>query len=436
MHNSRLQCSRESAGCAAHKQFEEIQYGIPFPHGGEMGHLDVRNAALSTSIPKESPIPQNEHVRFDLQAAGARSQLDNLFDSKILLSKDTLYLLVTYRYTVYHLSYVFTSLLGLLLLPDAPYFFAFQLLSIVVRNDILKYVIRSVTTNYKSLLLTALLAFVVIYIYSIIGFLFYRNNLIVEEQNICENMLVCFVQFVNYGLRNGGGIGDIMSSPDWNENNSLFRIIYDSTFFFVVIIILMNIIFGVIIDTFGELRADADRIEEDIKNHCFICGMDRREFDRLSKFGFEYHQNVEHNLWDYLAFYMHLKKKEKTEYTGPEQFVMDMIQTHNYKFVPHLVALSITQTSNEEEETNNMSTIYSKVMEFTQASNSLDENMQKVTGRLEALENIINRKVSPEDSLSIFRRTSDTEILQNKTDEKISKLFTGISKIKVSLGEK
>jgi len=276
---------------------------------------------------------------------------------------------------------------------------------------------------------------VVIYIYSIIGFLFYRDHLVIDGLNICENMLECFVQFVNFGLRNGGGIGDVMTSSDWHENNAIFRILYDSSFFFIVIIILMNIIFGIIIDTFGELREEAEKIQEDIENFCFICGLERREFDRLSKAGFEYHQNVEHNLWNYLAFYMHLKKKEKTEYTGPEQYVMDMIQSKNYKFVPTLCALSIVQPTVTEEETYNISTIYSKVIEFSEMSISLDENMQKVSNRLDALETLTKCKSKSEEAWSQRAKEAEQNLdyQSMKTSQKLSHILSQISTIKASL---
>ena len=52
-----------------------------------------------------------------------------------------------------------------------------------------------------------------------------------------------------------------------------FRVIYDLSFFFlVIIIIIQNLIFGVIIDTFADLRAEKNRKEEMLKNTCFICG--------------------------------------------------------------------------------------------------------------------------------------------------------------------
>ena len=51
------------------------------------------------------------------------------------------------------------------------------------------------------------------------------------------------------------------------------RVIYDLTFFLgVIVIIFQNLIFGVIIDTFADLRAEKNRKEEQLKNNCFICG--------------------------------------------------------------------------------------------------------------------------------------------------------------------
>ena len=51
------------------------------------------------------------------------------------------------------------------------------------------------------------------------------------------------------------------------------RFFYDLSFFLIVIIIIIqNLIFGVIIDTFADLRAEKNRKEEMLKNTCFICG--------------------------------------------------------------------------------------------------------------------------------------------------------------------
>lgn len=48
--------------------------------------------------------------------------------------------------------------------------------------------------------------------------------------------------------------------------------VYDLLFYFIVIIIVLNLIFGVIIDTFADLRSEKQKKEEILKTTCFICG--------------------------------------------------------------------------------------------------------------------------------------------------------------------
>ena len=64
------------------------------------------------------------------------------------------------------------------------------------------------------------------------------------------------------------------SSPVCLQQEPLFaaRVIYDMLFFFMVIIIVLNLIFGVIIDTFADLRSEKQKKEEILKTTCFICG--------------------------------------------------------------------------------------------------------------------------------------------------------------------
>lgn len=64
------------------------------------------------------------------------------------------------------------------------------------------------------------------------------------------------------------------SSPSHPLQESLFpaRVVYDLLFFFIVIIIVLNLIFGVIIDTFADLRSEKQKKEEILKTTCFICG--------------------------------------------------------------------------------------------------------------------------------------------------------------------
>ena len=40
----------------------------------------------------------------------------------------------------------------------------------------------------------------------------------------------------------------------------------------VILIIIQNLIFGVIIDTFATLRAEKNATDDMLQNTCFICG--------------------------------------------------------------------------------------------------------------------------------------------------------------------
>jgi hypothetical protein len=101
------------------------------------------------------------------------------------------------------------------------------------------------------------------------------NNNEHEDQQIekrCDTLRHCIITTLNHGLRNGGGIGDVLRTPSKIEHLYIFRVVYDMLFFFIVNIITLNLIFGVIIDTFGDLRQEKQEKDFILKNTCFICG--------------------------------------------------------------------------------------------------------------------------------------------------------------------
>jgi hypothetical protein len=55
----------------------------------------------------------------------------------------------------------------------------------------------------------------------------------------------------------------------------LLRFITDLIFFIFFGLLFENIVSGIMIDTFVELRNKRDQMHEDKKNKCYICGKDR-----------------------------------------------------------------------------------------------------------------------------------------------------------------
>ncbi|CAF1429603.1 unnamed protein product, partial [Adineta steineri] len=172
-----------------------------------------------------------------------------------------------------------------------------------------------------------------------------------EVERSCDTLFMCIVTTLNKGLRNGGGIGDVLRQPSSQEPLYFFRVIYDMMFFFIVIIITLNLIFGVIIDNFADLRTEKQRNDEILRNTCFICGLDRKSFDN-KHVTFEDHIRKVHNMWNYVYFMVLINVKDSTEYTGPESYVHEMIEQRNLDWFPRMrtSSLDIQEDKSKEDQ--------------------------------------------------------------------------------------
>uniref|UniRef100_A0A8C5FWP2 Ryanodine receptor 2 n=1 Tax=Gadus morhua TaxID=8049 RepID=A0A8C5FWP2_GADMO len=217
------------------------------------------------------------------------------------------------------------------------FFFAAHLLDIAMGFKTLRTILSSVTHNGKQLVLTVGLLAVVVYLYTVVAFNFFRKFYNKGEDGEspdmkCDDMLTCYMFHMYVGVRAGGGIGDQIEDPAGDEYE-IYRIIFDITFFFFVIVILLAIIQGLIIDAFGELRDQQEQVKEDMETKCFICGIGNDYFDTVPH-GFETHTLQEHNLANYLFFVMYLINKDETEHTGQESYVWKMYQERCWEFFP------------------------------------------------------------------------------------------------------
>nr|XP_044990204.1 inositol 1,4,5-trisphosphate receptor type 1 isoform X16 [Jaculus jaculus] len=300
---------------------------------------------------------------------------------------------------LYHLLYLLICAMGLFV---HEFFYSLLLFDLVYREETLLNVIKSVTRNGRSIILTAVLALILVYLFSIVGYLFFKDDFILEvdrlpnetafpetgeslakdfvypdvcrvemgencsahapqeellpaeeieqdKEHTCETLLMCIVTVLSHGLRSGGGVGDVLRKPSKEEPLFAARVIYDLLFFFMVIIIVLNLIFGVIIDTFADLRSEKQKKEEILKTTCFICGLERDKFDNKTV-TFEEHIKEEHNMWHYLCFIVLVKVKDSTEYTGPESYVAEMIRERNLDWFPRMRAMSLVSSDSEGEQ--------------------------------------------------------------------------------------
>ncbi|XP_076109900.1 inositol 1,4,5-trisphosphate-gated calcium channel ITPR2-like isoform X1 [Mytilus galloprovincialis] len=268
--------------------------------------------------------------------------------------------------TFYFLLFLTLSVLGTVY---HGYFFAFHLLNIVVNNQLLSGVIKSVTQNGWSLLWVAILGLIVIYIYALIGFSLLRSFFDPTNYLYCHTLWQCTITVVRYGL-----IGDmfdtVSQSDDRHGGFAHFwpLVLYHVSFFIFITTIGLNIIFGIIVDTFSELRDLKWRAESDMRECCFICSRNSYDFEHTGK-GFQYHVGHEHSMWAYILFFIHLDNVKPSDYTALELFVAALWKKENFDFFPMNRALCLASADDDandaklEEVLSKVAMIHRKQME-------------------------------------------------------------------------
>lgn len=104
---------------------------------------------------------------------------------------------------------------------------------------------------------------------------------------------------------------------------------------------LLNIFFGIIIDTFGKLRNLKLERELNESNKCFICGVERHDF--MKKYNentsnvtmsFHHHRKVVHNMWNYLYFAMHIWQQNINDDNSVELYVRKCLEKGDIYWFP------------------------------------------------------------------------------------------------------
>lgn len=108
---------------------------------------------------------------------------------------------------------------------------------------------------------------IIMFIYAVFGFFYMRETFEIEGyENICTNIFHCFISLMDFGLRAGGGIGDVLIHESYIRGDAktfAIRWFFDISFFILIAVVMLNLIFGIVIDTFGDIRSEKkENLEE------------------------------------------------------------------------------------------------------------------------------------------------------------------------------
>ena len=98
-------------------------------------------------------------------------------------------------------------------------------------------------------------------------------------------------------------------------------------------------VFGIIVDTFRELRKETSKNDYDIANVCFICGVSKDELEK-DNINYESHIVEEHYVWDYVNYMVGLKDIDEQEANAVTNYAMEKIKNKDYSWFPSYVTKS------------------------------------------------------------------------------------------------
>ena len=120
-----------------------------------------------------------------------------------------------------------------------------------------------------------------------------------DPDSTCPNLAMCFIETLDVGMRTGDIVGNAMDAV-WYDSGLTYadRVFFGIVFFFLLGVILFDIVTGIIIDTFSSLREDTKNRMEYMLNTAFISDLDRAEYEELGpEFKFEKLQNIEQDMY-------------------------------------------------------------------------------------------------------------------------------------------
>ena len=243
--------------------------------------------------------------------------------------------------------FIFSIIYDLLfILFGSPILISMETILIVGIFPSLLNIFKAFGAKFSTIITCLLFTYCIIIIYSWIaifnlresfdfGEVFEYDSASYKSEPFCHSSFQCLLVLISYGTRSGGGIADSLPIVSFKNDYNMFiaRFFYDMTFYIFVVMIMGNVTFGLIVDSFGDLRDETENYEKDKNDKCYICQITR---DRclFKSINFESHVNSLHNIWNYINFLCYLHLYDPNNFTRIEGFVWDKLIENDFVWIP------------------------------------------------------------------------------------------------------
>jgi hypothetical protein len=223
-----------------------------------------------------------------------------------------------------------------------------------------------------------------------------------SNSNYCNTLWSCFVYTFDYGLRCPGGVGDKI----WLNLETSWWLQF--SWFMVVLVVIFNVVSGIIIMTFANLRDDKFLKEKDIHGRCFMCGIEKDVFEKNAggPEGFKDHIKRDQNMWNYLYFIIFIWEQDKDDDDGLEYYVRNCIDRGDLTWFPINQAMCL-----KRDEDSNKKLISEVQQDLKVVDQSLLSNINVLKTEISAsVENIIESLLSFETKTPNYTAGRSTEV--------------------------
>ena len=180
-----------------------------------------------------------------------------------------------------------------------------------------------------------------------IGFVFLLVSLLFSmikyrwftEPDVCKTYNECFFDMLYSGIRGGSGMG--FGIKKLGQKGFYIEFILEMIVFILVILVLMNMITGIIIDSFQKLRDQKSEENEMKENTCYICSLHREKFEKKG-IKFENHTQQEHNIINYFNYIYKVEMTDESDLNSLDYQVMQSIKNKRTDFFPINTCLSLS----------------------------------------------------------------------------------------------
>ncbi len=140
-------------------------------------------------------------------------------------------------------------------------------------------------------------------------------------------------------MRAGGPFGNPYSLS-YQDDFYIRFFFYDWFFFFLINLIMLNIINAIIVDSFQNFREEKTKADNKLNNFCYICNLPKIMFEMYGV-DFEKHIQNEHNIKHYMNLLIKIFEQNRFNLNSIQTRVKYLMGVKQVDFFPDKMALSL-----------------------------------------------------------------------------------------------